>query len=165
MLKSEVQKALNKQVKIESESSQYYLFLASWAENEGYPGTAAFLYKHADEERFHMLKLIKYINERGGNAVIPALEQPNDEIEGLTYVFKSLLEHEIKVTENIEEVVDLTLEKKDYVTHNFMQWYVAEQLEEEDLARTLNDKLKLIGQDKGGLYLFDRDLESLETHE
>ena len=74
-------------------------------------------------------------------------------------VFESLLEHELNVTDSINNVVDLCLSEKDYTTHNFMQWYVSEQLEEEALARTILDKLKMIGNDKGGLYMFDRDLD------
>ena len=77
-------------------------------------------------------------------------------------IFSTLLEHETKVTASINGVVDLCLQRKDYTTHNFMQWYVAEQIEEEALARNILDKLALIGQDKGGLYLFDRDLEQLQ---
>ncbi|MFN9324904.1 MAG: ferritin, partial [Flavobacteriales bacterium] len=79
----------------------------------------------------------------------------------ITDVFRALLDHETKVTNEINGVVDLCLKEKDYTTHNFMQWYVGEQIEEEALARTLIDKLNLIGNDKGGLYLFDRDLEGM----
>jgi ferritin len=70
------------------------------------------------------------------------------------------LEHEIAVTQSINDLVDICLQEKDYTTHNFVQWYVSEQLEEEALARTVLDKLKLIGGDKGGMYMFDRDLEN-----
>jgi len=70
------------------------------------------------------------------------------------------LQHEIEVSEQINQIVDLTLKEKDYTTHNFLQWYVAEQIEEERLARTILDKLKLIGDDKGGMYLFDRDIST-----
>ena len=71
-----------------------------------------------------------------------------------------LLSHELKVTESINNLVDICLQEKDYTTHNFVQWYVSEQLEEEALARTIVDKVKMIGADKAGLYLFDRDLEN-----
>ena len=76
----------------------------------------------------------------------------------MTHVFESLLEHELNVTESINNIVGLCLDEKDFTTHNFMQWYVAEQLEEEALARTIIDRLNMIGNDKAGLYLFDRDL-------
>lgn len=72
-----------------------------------------------------------------------------------------LLDHEIFVSESINELVHVTLQEKDYSTHNFLQWYVAEQIEEEAMARTILDKINLIGDDKGGLYLFDRDIEQL----
>ena len=160
MMNKTVEKALNEQVQKEASSSQFYLAMASWAECNGLNGTAKFLYAHADEERFHMLKLVKFINERGGIAIIPGLENPPVEFDSLTNVFQLRLEHELMVTESINNVVDICLSQKDYTTHNFMQWYVSEQLEEEALARTILDKIKLIGGDNGGLYLFDRDLEN-----
>ena len=155
-----VEKALNKQVEKEASSSQFYLSLASWAENQGLNGTAKFLYTHSDEERFHMLKLVKFINERGGTAIIPNVEAPKKNFKSIENVFQLLLNHELAVTECINQLVDVCLQEKDYTTHNFIQWYVSEQLEEEALARTIMDKINLIGKDKGGLYLFDRDLEN-----
>lgn len=160
MLNKKVEEALNEQIKVEAESSQFYLSMASWAETEGLNGTAAFLYEHSDEERFHMLKLVKFVNERGGHAIVPALGQPPIQFESIQQIFQNLLDHEVAVTESINEVVHICLQEKDYTTHNFMQWYVSEQIEEEGLARTIMDKLNMIGNDKGGLYLFDRDLEA-----
>lgn len=163
MISKKVEKALNDQIKIEAESSQFYLAMASWAETQGFNGTSTFLYDHSDEERMHMLKLIRFVNERGGHAVIPKLDAPPLDFKSINYVFDELLNHEVKVTKSINDVVDVCLKEKDYTTHNFMQWYVSEQIEEEGLARTINDKLKMIGADKGGLYLFDRDLEALSN--
>jgi ferritin len=135
--------------------------MASWAETKGLNGTAQFLYLHSDEERMHMLKLVKFVNERGGHAVVPSLPQPPTEFNDLNTIFQTLLDHEVMVSEMINKVVDVCLQEKDYTTHNFMQWYVSEQIEEEALARTILDKLNMIGSDKGGLYLFDRDLENM----
>lgn len=159
MLNKKVEEALNQQIKIEAESSQFYLAMASWAETEGLNGTAAFLYQHSDEERFHMLKLVKFVNERGGHAIVPPLAQPPVNFENIQNIFQNLLDHEVAVTKSINEVVHICLQEKDYTTHNFMQWYVSEQIEEEGLARNIMDKLNMIGNDKGGLYLFDRDME------
>lgn len=159
MLNKKVEEALNEQIKVEAESSQFYLAMASWAETQGLNGTAAFLYEHSDEERFHMLKLVKFINERGGHAIVPALTQPPVSFENIQNIFQNLLDHEVSVTNSINEVVHICLQEKDYTTHNFMQWYVSEQIEEEALARNIMDKLNMIGNDKGGLYLFDRDME------
>jgi ferritin len=160
MMNKRVEQALNEQIQKEASSSQFYLAMASWAENNGLNGTAKFMYTHSDEERFHMLKLVKFVNERGGKALIPAIEQPPKDFNNLENVFELLLEHEIGVTESINNLVDICLQEKDYTTHNFVQWYVSEQLEEEALARTVLDKLRLIGGDKGGMYMFDRDLEN-----
>ncbi len=165
MLSKSIEKALNRQVLLEAESSQFYLSMASWAETRGVNGVAQFFYQHADEERFHMLKLLKFINERGGHGVVPALKKPPTIFSSITEIFDNLLEHEVEVTKDINKVVDLCLKEKDYTTHNFMQWYVSEQIEEEALARTILDKLHMIGEDKGGLYLFDRDLAAIEVQD
>lgn len=163
MLSAKVTAALNKQIELEASSSQFYLAMASWAETQGLNGVSGFLYKHSDEERMHMLKLIKFVNERGGQGVVPALKQPPLSFKSVKAVFEEVLKHEIKVTNEINNLVDTTLKEKDYTTHNFLQWYVSEQIEEEALARQIVDKLKLIGDDKGGLYFFDRDLEALSA--
>ena len=161
MIAKKIEKALNEQIKLEAESSQFYLAMASWAENEGFGGVANFMYAHSDEEREHMLKLFKYVNERGGKSIVSALGAPPKTFKGITEIFQSLLDHEVLVSNQINKLVATCLKEGDYTTHNFLQWYVAEQIEEEALARTVMDKLKLIGNDKGGIYLFDRDIETL----
>ena len=161
MLTKKVEKALNDQIRVEAESSQVYLSMASWAEVKGLEGISQFMYKHSDEERMHMLKLVKYVNERGGHAIVSELNAPKSDYGSFQKMFQELYEHEIFVSQQINELVHVTLQEKDYATHNFLQWYVAEQIEEEALARTILDKIKLIGNDKGGLYLFDRDVQQI----
>jgi len=163
MLSKKVEKELNNQILLEAESSQTYLAMANWAEGEGFVGTTNFLYKHSDEERIHMLKIIRYVNDRGGVAVIPALSKPVSTYASVVKLFKTLLDHERMVTQMISKLVALCLDEKDFTTHNFLQWYVAEQFEEESLAKMIMDKLKLIGNDKGGLYLFDNDIEKISV--
>ena len=159
MLSKKMQDALNEQIRIEAQSSQVYLAMASWAEIQpGIDNVTAFFYRHSDEERIHMLKLIHFVNDRGGFAVIPTLEQPTLTYPSIIHAFKELLNHEIMVSQSINKLVDIALQEKDYATSNFLQWYVAEQIEEEALARTMNDKLEMIGDEKSGLYLFDRDI-------
>ncbi|HLV62966.1 ferritin [Galbibacter sp.] len=161
MIVKKVEELLNKQITVEAESSQIYLAMACWAEVKGLQGVAQFMYAQSDEEREHMLKLVKFVNERGGHAKISALKAPNVTFDSFKDMFQMLLDHEIFVSESINELVHVTLQEKDYSTHNFLQWYVAEQIEEEAMARTILDKINLIGDDKGGLYLFDRDIEQL----
>ena len=166
MLSKSMQEALNKQVQMEAESSQAYLAMASWSEIQpGLQGVTEFFYKQSDEERVHMLKLIRFINERAGFAMVPALEQPMVTFQSLRRLFEEFLKHELKVSDSINDLVHLSLTEKDYATHNFLQWYVNEQIEEERTARTLNDKLELIGDDKSGLYLFDRDIMNYRGNE
>lgn len=163
MLSQAMKDALNNQVLMEAQSSQAYLAMASWAEIQpGLKGVTQFFFRHADEERMHMLKLVHYINERGGFAVIPALQQPALTFVSLKKAFEELMSHELKVSESINNLVELALREKDYATHNFLQWYVMEQMEEERLARECNDKLEMIGDDKSGLYLFDRDIMTID---
>jgi ferritin len=100
-----VESALNDQIKKEASSSHFYLAMAAWAECNGLNGTAKFMYTHSDEERFHMLKLVKFVNERGGKALIPSIEQPPVDFSNLKNVFELLLNHEISVTESINNLV------------------------------------------------------------
>lgn len=160
MLSEKLQNALNEQIKIEGDSSQIYLDMASWAEIQGFEGIAAFMFAQSDEERQHMLKLVKYVNQRGGQAVIPAFAKPTLDHTSFKALFKQLFEHEVFVSGSINDLVHIALEDRDYATHNFLQWYVAEQIEEEATARTILDKINLIGDDKGGLYLFDNDIKN-----
>jgi len=135
--------------------------MACWAEVHGLEGIAQFMYAQSDEERAHMLKLIKYVNERGGHAQITDLKAPISSYETFQNMFEELYKHEIFVSNSINELVHITFSEKDYATHNFLQWYVAEQIEEEATAKSILDKINLIGDDKGGLYLFDRDIQQV----
>jgi len=162
MITPRIESELNKQVLSEAYSSQLYLSMAIWAETQGFEGVASFMFKHSDEERAHMLKLVKFINERGGTAAVPPLDAPPSNWDRLLSVFQDLLDHEIEITQKINELVKATLEEQDYTTQNFLQWYVSEQIEEEALARTILDKLKILGDTPGsGLYMFDRDVAGI----
>ncbi len=158
MLKEKVEKTLNAQLELEAYSSQLYLAMASWAEKNGYNGSADFLYMHSDEEREHMMKLFHYINDRGGHAIVPALKQPPCEFESITAVFEEVLSHELYISKSINELVEICVEQKDYSTQYFLQWYVNEQIEEENLAKTNLDKLKLLGDSKANMYIFDKEM-------
>lgn len=165
MLSKNIEEHLQNQVKKEASSSQTYLAMACWADVNGFNGAAKFLYAHSDEEREHMLKLIKFLNERGNQATVPSLTAPKKDFKSLKEVFKSILEHEILVTESINSIITTCLKENDHLTNNFMQWYISEQMEEEQMARSILDKLEMIGSDTSSLYLFDRELATITTHE
>ncbi len=154
-----IERLLNDQIKYEAQASMQYLAMASWADTKGYSGIADFFYSQSEEERLHMTKLIKFVNERSGNVIVPALEQPKADFDSLLALFEKFLKSEIFVTEQINKVIYECLQQKDYNVHNFMQWYVTEQLEEEATARTLLDKLNILGEDRSGYYLFDKDIK------
>lgn len=161
----EIEKLLNDQIKYEAKASVQYLSMASWADTRGYNGVANFFYTQSEEERVHMIKLVKFINERSGVAIIPEIDKPRDDFESLTELFETFLKSEEFVTSKINNIIYECLQHKDYNVHNFMQWYVSEQLEEEAIARTLLDKLRIIGDDKSGHYLFDRDINTFQAAE
>lgn len=119
MLSKSIEEALNRQIKVEGDSSQVYLAMASWAEVQGFEGISTFMFAQSEEERMHMLKLVKYINQRGGQAKISAIVEPVLDLSSYKVLFKQLLEHEIKVSESINDLVGIALDERDYATHNF----------------------------------------------
>jgi ferritin len=161
MIKKKIEDICNRQVHREAYSSHLYLAMASWAENSGYPGIASWLYVQADEERLHMLKFIKYINERGGKAILPLLEKPPVDFKTVEDAFKEVLKHENFITESINEIVGLAFEEKDFTTYNWVQWFVSEQIQEEASAQAILDKLRLVGSNN--MYLFDKDILGMRT--
>ena len=108
--------------------------MASWCESQGYEHSSTLLYNHAEEERGHMLKILRYINAAGGHALQPEITGIKHTFKNLKEVFEDVLKHEIAVTESINDIVDQSLKTKDFATFNFLQWFVNEQREEEILA-------------------------------
>ncbi len=161
MLKKPIEDILNQQIEKEGYSSSLYLSMASWAGFNGYNGVAKWLYVQAEEERLHMLKIVKYIADRDGKPLIPQFKQPPTEFENVMSLFKAVLKHEEYITDSINEIVAKTNEVKDFNTHSFIQWFVNEQIEEEATASEIIDKLKLVGEQN--LYIFDRDVPGMRT--
>ncbi len=158
MLSQKINKALNDQIVMEAYASAYYLAMASWCEQKGFQGSASFFYKQAEEERMHMLKIFRYVNEAEGHALSPAVPQPAHDFASYNSLFETSLEHEKKVTASIHEIMKLASDNNDFRTLNLLQWFVDEQLEEEKQMQTILDKLKLIGKDGVGLYMLDSEL-------
>ncbi|HHF6689303.1 TPA: non-heme ferritin [Haemophilus influenzae] len=163
MLSGNVVKLLNDQINLEFYSSNLYLQMSAWCDQQGFEGTAKFLSAHAAEEMQHMRKLFTYLNETGALAVISAIEAPAHEYKSLKEVIETTYEHEKLITSKINELVGKTFEEKDYSAFNFLQWYVEEQHEEEKLFSSILDKLNFLGEDGKGLFLIDKDLGNLST--
>jgi ferritin len=159
----DTEKKLNKQIEMEGRSSAYYLSMASWCEMMGFSNSAKFLYDHADEERQHMLKLFKYINDAGGHAIQPEITGIRHNFNSLREIFELILEHEIEVTKSINTIVDHCFMVKDFATFSFMQWYVTEQREEETVARRALELFDIIGEEGIGLWTIDQELGKLHA--
>jgi len=159
MLPKKVEEILNVQIEKEDYSSQLYLSMASWAENNGFEGVSSWLYAQAEEERVHMLKLVKYVNERDGVALIPGIETPPGDFENIFVVFDKVLAHEKYISGSINEIVSVCIAENDYTTQSWIQWFVNEQIEEESSVKAIIDKLRLLGENN--LYMFDRDIMSM----
>jgi len=165
MIAEKISKALIAQIKEEEHSSRLYLSMASWCESNGYPGAAAFLYTHSDEERMHQLKMLRYLNDRGGHAILMDMEKPAYEFKSLHDVFEKVFEHEQFITSRINDLVGLCMKESDFTTSNFLQWFVTEQIEEESLASTILDKFNLAKGEKGGLFHIDKELSAMAAAE
>ena len=161
MIAKTVEESLIKQIQLEEQSSRIYMSMASWCEVNGFPGAAKFLYTHSDEERMHMTKLITYLNDKGGYAVLQPLEMPAHEFKNLLDVFEQILKHEEFVTESINKLFEVAFTQKDYTTSQFLQWYIEEQIEEESTFKGILDKFRLAGNQTGGLFHIDKDLDTL----
>jgi ferritin len=161
MLSEKIESALNDQISKEANSSFTYLSIAVWCERNGLEGNAQFFYRQAQEEHMHMMKLIHYVVEMDGKAIIPPITEPKKEFESIQNVFKITLSQEKEVTQSIHKIIDLANEASDHTTQNFLQWYVAEQREEESLIRKILDKIMLIGDGPQSLYYIDKEIERI----
>jgi len=154
--------ALNEQMTKEAHASQIYLSYAAWADNKGYNGIANFLFRHAAEERNHMMKILDYVLKRGAKAKVTAIPAPTADPMSVNNCFEKVFEQEVSNTKAIYALVKLSLNEEDWATWNFLQWFVKEQTEEENLAISLLDKIKIAGGEKAtssALYELDKDME------
>lgn len=163
MLSDNIQAALNKQITLESFASFSYLSMASWCDKEGLSDCAAFFYAQSDEERMHMLKIVHYVNEMDGHAIVPAVKQPESNYESIQQIFKLVYEQEKEVTASINNILTLAHQEQAHSTVNFLQWYVAEQREEEAQVRDILDKIRLIGDGPQHLYFINKELGAINA--
>ena len=167
-LSNKMESALNAQMTKEAHAAQIYLSYAVWADDEGFGGIANFLFRHAAEERDHMMKILQYIQARGGKAKSEAIPGPPSDPKNVSECFHKVFEHEVDNTEAIYRLVNLSMQEEDWSTWNFAQWFVKEQIEEETLALNLLDKIKIAGGEKAShdaLFDLDRELESKPDEE
>ncbi len=157
MLTQKQLERLNAHVGEEAYVSRFYLAVSCWAISKGLTGVGAFFRAHHELEEEHMHKLVGYILETGGKVKIGPVAEPPNDFNSVSQALKLSLDKEKEVSEMINDTVDIFLEEKDYSTYNFLQWYVAEQHEEEHLFRTLIEKVELIGEVDRGKFWIDKE--------
>jgi ferritin len=153
-----VQDALNDQVNRELASAYVYLAMSAWADQQNLKGAAAWLRIQWEEELQHATKIVDYIAERGGRIRLKAVAEPPSEYKDLLNVFREVLRHEEEVTTAINELYDIAAAEKDYATQTLLDWYVNEQVEEENAPAEIISMLELAGDSPSGLLLVDRQL-------
>ncbi|UTW04958.1 non-heme ferritin [Amphritea atlantica] len=163
MLSDNMLEKLNNQINLEFYSSNMYLQMSSWAESKGFDGCAEFLSLHADEEMQHMKRLFTYVNETGSMARIGAIEAPPEEFSSIKDLFEKVYEHECLITTEINGLAHTAFTNQDYSTFNFLQWYVAEQHEEEKTFKGILDKIEIIGEDGKGLFFIDKEIGQMKS--
>lgn len=154
---------LNQQINLEMYSSHLYLQMSSLCAYKSLDGCSAFLSQHADEEMTHMHRLLNYLRETGGLAIVGGMQAPPTELNTITEMFETIYEHEQLVTKKINDLVHLANTEPDYATLQFLQWYIAEQHQEEFLFKSILDKIKLIGTEGQGIFLIDREIANMAT--
>lgn len=158
MLTDRMQKELNGQLNAELYSSYLYLSMNAYFKSVNLDGFANWMYYQAQEELEHSMKFYDFIIQRGGKVVLTQIEAPPTEWDSPLAVFEATLAHEQKVTGLINDLVEIALEEHDHATNIFLQWFVSEQVEEEESVSGVLEQLKLMGDAKGGLFMIDREL-------
>ncbi|WP_103864735.1 ferritin [Aquimarina sp. I32.4] len=141
----EVMDMLNEQIAKEQRASSLYLAMASWCDQRTLVNSASFFYKQAEEEREHMMKIFKFINDTGGSAYSPVVSDLTHEFSSLREVFETALGHEITISQSIYKIVAKCRKVNDFGAENFLMWFVEEQLEEEETLKDILDMFDLSG--------------------
>ncbi len=165
MLSEKMQAALNDQINMEMSAYYTYLSMSAHLGAEGMPGFAAWMRHHAEEEMMHAMKIYDYINTRRGRVELKALAQPKNQWDSPLAAFEDAFEHERKVSIAIDKLVSLAREESDHATNSFLQWFVDEQVEEEEVVDNAIQKLKMIGDFGPGIYMLDREMMDAEPEE
>ncbi|MEA3496981.1 MAG: ferritin [Bacteroidota bacterium] len=159
MLSKKIEKELNKQINAEYWSAYFYLSMAAYFEKENLPGFGNWMKVQYQEEISHVMKFFDYVNDRGGRVLLKQIDAVKTEWKDVINVIEETLEHEQKVTALINNLVDISLEEKDHATYNILQWFVAEQVEEEANVDKILQQLKMMEGSKHGLVMLDKELQ------
>jgi ferritin len=160
MMPKKVEAAMNAQLSFELRSAYTYRGMSAWAEASSFPGTAHWLRTQAQEEVGHAMKFYNFIIDRGGRVTLEDLGRPKESYSSLLEVFGDSLDNERAVSKSINDLYTLTTKEQDYASQAFLNWFVTEQVEEENTVEQIIDSIKLIGESGEALYMLDKDLGS-----
>jgi len=163
MVKAKIQQEINEQIQAEFQSGWLYLALAGWCEEKNLDGFAHWMKAQWQEEQDHGMKFYDHLLRRGGEVEIQALEKPTIEANNVTQVFETVLGHEQYITKRINKLYDLAKDENDYPLQTLLQWFIDEQVEEEEQASNILEKIKLVGDEGTSLYLLDRELAQRDS--
>lgn len=158
MLSKKMEKALNKQINYEFYSAHLYLSMASFFKSVDLDGFGSWMQVQYEEEIFHAMKLLDFIHARDGVVKLLAIDQPPHNWDSALHVFTDSYEHEKMVTGLINNLVTLSIKENDHATQNFLQWYIAEQVEEEASVKGIKSKLKLAAESTVTLLMLDQEM-------
>lgn len=164
MLDKKMEDAINKQLNAELYSSYLYLSMAAFFETKDLSGFASWMRVQAQEELSHAMKFYDYLVQRGARVTLTQIKDPPDEWESPVALFEHVYKHEQMVTGLINNLVDLAVDLGDHATNNFLQWYVAEQVEEEESSGGVLKKVKIAGDSPSGLFMLDNELGQRVFH-
>ncbi|MCR8657882.1 ferritin [Paenibacillus endoradicis] len=149
--------ALNDQMNFEFYSAHVYLAMAAHCSADNLDGFANFFLVQAEEERFHGMKIYKFLNDRGRRATIQSLAEPNNTYESVLEVFEQGYKHEMQNTKRFYDLSDIAMNDREHATINFLKWFIDEQVEEEALFDGIITKLKRIDHDSNAFYMLDAE--------
>ncbi len=159
-MKKDIEKAFNDHLNAEFFSAYLYLSMANYFAAENLDGMAAWMRVQSEEERVHGMKFVDFINDRGGRVALQQIDQPAIEWESPLAAFQEAYDHECLISAKINDLVDLANKQNDHAAHNFLQWFVSEQVEEEATAQRIVEQLKRVGDNPVGLMIIDQQLGS-----
>ena len=162
LLSTEIELLLNQQIKKEAHSSSIYLSMASWCDRNGFDGSADFFFKQSDEERHHQIKLYKYLLDMGGTSLSPEIINIKIEFGSFREVFEDALEQEIAITQSFKNIAARCHKEQDFVTMEFLNWFLREQREEEYIARRALELFEVIGENGTGHWEIDKNIGNIK---
>ncbi|TFE31810.1 ferritin [Cohnella luojiensis] len=157
MLNESLSKALNDQLNFELYSAHVYLAIAAYCSGESLDGFANFFMVQAEEEKFHAMKIYKYLNDRGKRVTMAGMDTPNNEYTSTLDAFEHAYAHEQEVTRRIYHLSDLAMNDREHATIQFLKWFIDEQVEEESMFDSIINKLKRIDKDSNAFFMMDTE--------